>query len=457
MIKTLTTNLEAIGQFRSFGVDNEILEPACDRTYKSVLNYQFYTNFGNFSIVNVSIQSALMDYSIQLSRLSQLNETNPTMLKTPMVMNPIVNTQVLNNAASLSIECIVEYLRKTENDMKKMMMIVLIVLMIFFVIYYIVLTIIELKKVQANKNEIYSCLTSLPKNVVSGLAETLRVLKKDTEGTKTTEVDTEISKQQDNILKILASAGDASSSISSDRHVFVTFNMLILVVELLLTYFLTEMFNNVTERLVENGPHLSYVFGSIAYMMEIMNTYNVALAEYANEFNYSKSPYTLLSQLDARYSYFNYFYQSARYGGENNQEPPFPYFRQINNEAIEKYSCEDQNNIPNTYKEIYTCFSPDQQSTLFLRMIQNLTLPVLLNESAKLNTDEKTNDDLWYLSAILLYESFFNPMFDVILPKLKDTLDSAIPDTMPIVIVLVILAFIFVIVINVFVSIESKT
>ena len=131
---------------------------------------------------------------------------------------------------------------------------------IFFVIYYFVLTFVEIHKIQSNKHEIYSCLTSLPKNVVSGLAEALRILKKDSEATRTTEIDTEFSKQEDNILKIFATAGDDSAAMSSDRHAFVICNVCLLIIYAFLTYLLTNMFKKVTSTLNSNSPHLNYVF-----------------------------------------------------------------------------------------------------------------------------------------------------------------------------------------------------
>ena len=458
LIKQLTTNLEAIGRFRAYKIDNEMIKRANDRTYKSILPYQFYQNNGSYSMINISIQSALMDYSIQLSKLSTTNisVSYPDIFNTSIVMNPLVNTEMINNATSFSIEGVTEYIRSVEKDMHKMMLIILIAVIVFFVIYYFILTFIEIRKVESNKHEIYSCLTSLPKNVVSGLAEALRILKKDTEGTKTSEVDSEFSKQEDNILKIFATAGDDTASMSSDRHVFIICNCLLLVVDVVLTYFLTDMFKKVTSSLDSNSPHLNYVFGATAYMMEAMNIMNVAAAGFTDSFNYSINSTDLLDTLNTAYTYFEYYYQRARYGSGSKEDKPFSYFTQINEEAEEKYMCDNQDDIKRSYREIYRCFSPDQQTILFIGLCEKLSLPVRLGNATELNLKDPLLSELWYVSAILLYESFFAPMFRVILPDLENTIDSAIPDTIPPCVVLIVAGLVFVIIINVFVSIDIK-
>lgn len=307
LIKILTSNLEAIGAFRSYKVDNHLIKFANEHTYMSINQYNFYQNDGNYSVLNVSIQSALMDYTIQLSKLSSFDKVDPEIFKTSIVMNPLVNTNMINNMISLSIEYLSAYIRSIESDMYKLMMIILIVVIIFFVIYYFVLTFVEIHKIQSNKHEIYSCLTSLPKNVVSGLAEALRILKKDSEATRTTEIDTEFSKQEDNILKIFATAGDDSAAMSSDRHAFVICNVYLLIIYAFLTYLLTNMFKKVTSTLNSNSPHLNYVFGSTAYMMNAMNI-NIAATGFTNSFNYSTKSIDLLKKLNVIFSYFNYYY-----------------------------------------------------------------------------------------------------------------------------------------------------
>ena len=453
LIKELTVNLEAIGQYRSFNVDDEFLALAANKTFKSTLDYQFYYNNGSYHNMQMSIQSALMDFSIQLSKLSSLDEIDESILISPITMNPLINSEMISDSISFCVLMITNYMTSVKKNMDKIMLILFIVLVIFFVVYYSIITYLQIRKIQLNKNEIYSCLTSLPKNVVSGLAEALRILKKDSEGTKTTEHDTEYSKQEDNIIKIFATAGDDHISISIDRYIFIICNILMLAIEIILTFLLTEMFKDLTSKLILNGPHLNYVFGSIAYMMEAMRIINIAAAAGTEYFNYPTPPPLFLTKLKLSEVYFSYYYQHARFGGNSTFDAPFPYFAEVNENAIKKYSCENDSIIPNTNKEIYTCFSPDLQTTLFVGLASKIALPVIYGNLSRINTTDPLMDDLWYMCAILLYESFFYPMFGTILPQLERMIDSAIPDTFPICIILLVIGFIIVIIINIFVTI----
>ncbi|KAK8840248.1 hypothetical protein M9Y10_031193 [Tritrichomonas musculus] len=455
LIKELTISLEAIGKFRSYKADNPTIKLTNDRTFKSITPYYFFHNNGSYSIINVSIQSALMDYTIQLSKLNSIDNIDPEIFKSSIVMNPLMNTETLNNYISYSIQQLRAYVRSVRKDMNKLMTIVFVSLIAFFLVYYTLFTFFEMRNLQLDKHEIYSCLTSLPKNVVSGLAESLRILKKDTEGTRTTEVDTEFSKQEDNILKIFATAGDDTGS-SSDKNVFIACNVFLLVIEIILTFFLTNLFKKVTTQLDRNGPHLSYVFGATAFMMEAENTLNVAAATGSGKFNYTINETDLLLKLNSSYNYFNFYYQQARYGGLTKDDRPFAYFDQINEEAEIKYACPDPDAVKETYREIYSCFSADQQSTLFFGILQKLSLPVIEGNASHINTSDPLFDELWYVSAILLYESFYHPMFVSILPQLKATIEGEIPDTFPGAIALAIVGLVFVVITLIYVSLDSK-
>ena len=158
MIRELTTNLEAIGQFGAYGGVNPTIAQACNQTFRSVLDFDYYDN-GNASTIKVSIQSALMDYTIQLSKLSMAT-IDSSVLNSPIVMNPLVNTEMISHSISFSIEAILSYLKEIKSNIDKMTLIIMIVLFVFFAIFYIFLTIVEISKVKSNKNEVYSCFTS---------------------------------------------------------------------------------------------------------------------------------------------------------------------------------------------------------------------------------------------------------------------------------------------------------
>ena len=66
---------------------------------------------------------------------------------------------------------------------------------------------IELKWINSNKQETYQCLFSLPKNIVSELAENLDTKKSDHQAE-------EMNKQDENILKIFNSGMSSENSLS---------------------------------------------------------------------------------------------------------------------------------------------------------------------------------------------------------------------------------------------------
>ncbi|OHT13816.1 Adenylate and Guanylate cyclase catalytic domain containing protein [Tritrichomonas foetus] len=448
--KVLAVNLEAIGKYRSYESENTILEPARERTYKSTLQFKFFDVNGDSKIINVSIQSGLMDYTLQLSKLSQVEELTPQIIQSNLLMNSVANVESIGQASSEAIDAIIEYLGYINDNMKSQMTIVLIVLIVVFCLFYIILIVLEIRALKSNKNEIFKCLTSLPKNVVSGMAESLRILKKDatSESSKTVDPESDVSKQEENILKIFASAGDSSSSVSSDNMIYIVSNLVFLAVDIVITYMFTNMFMTVTKNLRQNGPQLDYVMGSPAYLMAAVNILNMASVGYQGLFNYTSDPYTTLNSMQARIEELILYYHQARYGGSSADDPPFINFDEINLQAEEQFMCADENSIPTDLRSVYTCLNADQQTTLFESVSQKIALPVLTNQTTDFETNGELYTELWYMTAVLLYESFFHPMFTSILPGLRSTIDSAIPDTLPTVIIFAVVSFLFVIILN---------
>lgn len=131
LIKELTINLEALGQYRSFNVDDEYLSQAANKTFKSSLDYQFYYNNGSYHITQMSIQSALMDFSIQLSKLSSLAEIDESILISPIAMNPLINSEMVSDTISFCVLMITNYMTSVKENMDKIMLILFIVLIIF--------------------------------------------------------------------------------------------------------------------------------------------------------------------------------------------------------------------------------------------------------------------------------------------------------------------------------------
>jgi hypothetical protein len=68
----------------------------------------------------------------------------------------------------------------------------------------------------------------IPKNVVGQIAENLRVRKKDTDETSTTETDTEANKQDDNIMKTFIAGGSSRFTGVFDQLLLIVLNILVI-------------------------------------------------------------------------------------------------------------------------------------------------------------------------------------------------------------------------------------
>ena len=79
------------------------------------------------------------------------------------------------------------------------------------------------------------------------------------------ETETELNKQDENILKIFSSSSDASSMKSLDKTVLIVSSVLFLVCALICTFVIAFTFPEVAEQLNNNSPHLGFILGTSAF------------------------------------------------------------------------------------------------------------------------------------------------------------------------------------------------
>lgn len=86
------------------------------------------------------------------------------------------------------------------------------------------------------------CLAALPKNVVSSLVENIRVLKNDDSIESSTNTDSEINKQDGNVMKILITGNDSSKNGMVDRYLLVIGAFVVIICEVISIYLFADLY-----------------------------------------------------------------------------------------------------------------------------------------------------------------------------------------------------------------------
>lgn len=86
------------------------------------------------------------------------------------------------------------------------------------------------------------CLAALPKNVVSSLVENIRILKNDDSIESYTNTDSEINKQDGNVIKILITGNDSSKNGMVDRYLLVIGAFVVIICEVISIYLFADLY-----------------------------------------------------------------------------------------------------------------------------------------------------------------------------------------------------------------------
>ncbi|OHT12241.1 Adenylate and Guanylate cyclase catalytic domain containing protein [Tritrichomonas foetus] len=457
--------LENLGNFRSFETDNPDLELVHKVVFSAdSIKYDYYTSINTSIPKRGNILSIYLDTLLELSSLSD-EEPSFDGISSYKLLNPYLNANNMATNISDSLISLTNYINNQALTMNKIVQLVEIVACLLFGVIWIGIGSYQLVKLHKNKMIIYRCLTSLPKNVVSTVSESLRVLKKD-ENTRSTEIDTEINKQEENLLKLFASAGDSGGSSSSiENIIFILLNTINLAICIINIVLLCSIFPKVTTTMTRNAPHLDDVMGTTAYMVGIFLALNNAVVANTNGYDHhldinlgigGRPILSSLQRVSNRLETYLDYYHKARYGWPETNEPPFEKYNQQLEEAAKILTCPNLSEVFSDYSSVTTCFSVDVQILLFEPFVQNFIQPVVSQmPGGRIRTTDDVFVQLWMLQCNL-YDTLFFPMFDGIVPTMTSMMSSVLPSVQIPVVILIVLSIIIELIMLYFIDLSEQ-
>lgn len=456
LLESLTI-CEKIGSFRAFETSDIYMKPVHDVMFEETIPYDNYKSINTSESLTTSL---LLFYLDSIMELSSMTEKTPdfSMFNSSKLLNPYLNANSFATHISNSLVGITKYINEKSTKIDQIIRIVEIVACVVFGVVWILLLVYQLIELKRNKQDVYKCLISLPKNVVSTMSESMRVLKKDdNEMSRTsTELDTEMNKQEENLLKIFASAGDSTANLSGDIIVFSVAYLLMMAVAIIIVVLLCETFPKISKTLTSNTPHLDDVMGTTAYMIGIFLALNNAVIANTNGYNGmvqinegigGRPIISSLGRVSDRLATYLSYYHRARYGTADHSEPMFDRYSEGIARASQILSCENESKIYEDIHDTYSCFQADSQILLFEPFVNKFIQPILDDvPGCRIRTTDKMFIELWIL-ACNLYDTLFYPMFDGIVPDMKQMMNDSIPATRTPVIFLVFVGLILTIII----------
>ncbi|OHS99274.1 Adenylate and Guanylate cyclase catalytic domain containing protein [Tritrichomonas foetus] len=444
LLTKVTTAVEGLNSLRAFKKQDEDIDEARYYCFSESIAYTVYTSLNDSTSYNMSLQDIMLDFSIQVTHLLERDESDidQSVMLTTEFLNPNNNCERVAQAATTALRTLREYFTEFNETLQKILIFIECIAIVVVAIYLIIIMSVEFSMIQSNKKEVYRCLTALPKNVVSSIVESLRVLKKDTtEGSRSTELDSELSKQEENILKVFASAGESTSVHVGGQISLIICSVFIMGMTIGSYAVLCKLYSEEGSLLVTNSPHLDFLLGSYGYMMgSFLSTYSivVSLAGY-NEVD--PDPYYILKRFNERFSKFQTYYGYSRYGV--NDTMPFSGFTEGVANAKKVIQCQTGNKVTTNTRRIIECIPIALDIPFIAVQLKTWLRPYEMHNKTFYDLRDEHMNLIWYLASSLLYDSFFYNMFNSISPQIRSDMNASIPNAVIIIVILIIFAFVF--------------
>ncbi|KAK8897352.1 hypothetical protein M9Y10_015294 [Tritrichomonas musculus] len=453
----ITTNaLQDFGSFRMFEENDRLINQAQALIFQNTVPYVYYTSPTNVTTSNISIQAAILDFTIQTKMILTATNMTNSILSSGAILNPINNVSPISTNIRDAMYLMIEYMNSNYSRVKKFGNILYIVLIAAEILIFISTLIIQLKWINSNKKETYQCLFSLPKNVVSELAENRGSKKKDNQAE-------EMNKQDENILKIFNSGGSSEDSFS-DAALLVAGSILVLIFAAIVSVLFVLLVINLTKSVRNSAPHLHYLMGSYSMILSSINWLHIILFEFGDnpipnlDFNYS------LSQMLYIFEISKHYFHMISAGGPSSSEVPFRGFTDgvrnaspkncsssnISNDfdySKQKKFLKDQFKFVidrtfskpfiksnfNSLTDVLQCSPVDMIFTLIEPIVLYSILPFQKGIVDKVDPKSPAYGSIWIQLITPLYDLFFEPLHNQINPSITDDLKNIRNQYIPII------------------------
>jgi PAS domain S-box-containing protein len=317
----------------------------------------------------------------------------------------------------------------------------------FGVLCYLVFVIIEVRWILGNEERVYTCLTYIPRNVASQIAENLRVHKKDTEETLTTQTGAETNKQDDNIMKTFMAGGSSGFRGISDELLVIFLNILVMGTYLIIMLFLTRSVVNHSRDLTLSAPQIVYVLGSwgqaIAALTDVLQMYWLG-TKYQNPM---VNKDLLTERFNDDLKAMNQMYRTVRFGLSDVGVPPYDGYEQASDNAQSEIDCAHSLVIPYSFDEAMACYTPETIYEVFGAVLQSQVDVFRQNRSQSVIIWDIRVQKMWSLSIYPCLELLVHPMFLTIVHNIRQDYRNSLRRRYPLYIAMIILAFVMMVII----------
>jgi len=412
---------QELSEFRTYSQTNQYIELSKEYTFSSNLPYKTLSS-NSVVTINSSLLTAANDFMIQLGDIvsaKSYTDNNGTrdlpdsFVHTSHVMNIYYNLEKIGDRCDMVIEYLTDYILTIYSTATFQTMLIKLVAIFLIAIAYIITLIFQYRWVKSNKMEIYKCLTSLPKNTVSQLSESLRILKKESEH-ESTSVNSEVNKQEDNILKIFITGN--SNSRSLDFIPIVITSILISVFTITNIVLLANLHVREANILKSDSPHMNYIIGTYSNFMGALYFTTVLNFDIDNSIAIDYLKPEVISSIENHLTKSVNYFNRVRYGNKDHTEVPYTVYAAFTENMYTTSTLCRPSTSSTDYYQALRCIDSE---TLFFELETIIKTKVAQFKKGSITTLTRNSnnhdiDAIWSAMIFPLYEIFFNKLTETI-------------------------------------------
>jgi class 3 adenylate cyclase len=433
--------------FRTFRSPNNNIHKAQQLLFDPITEFTFFdTGVAaperkpvsiHVGFINIlSMQTSLLDKSAQ-------GPLGPSAISGASYLNTNWNIPILCPLVKDCINYLIVFLQEYNDSLKFIWMVVCYASLASGAVLILFCLGMEIHWIRSNKEKVYMCLTALPKNNVSAIAENLRVRKRDEESSSQTNAET--SKQDDNIMKIFVAGGSSALNAMLDQIEMISCVALTAILFVVGMVILQGFFAGQADTITSASPHLTYLQGAwavcISTTTDMMQMYWLGgvlenpIPELTKE--------SLVKRFNANMEIFNEFYTDVRFGNKSLEVPAYMGYPEGSRQARQHIQCANEEAIPHSFDEATACYPPDMVYGMMEAFLKARVYVFERNTSKTNLTWNIRVLQFWALLISPIYEYLVQPMFAQIQTTIRSDLKARNGSTLPIIIVLLIFSVLF--------------
>ena len=381
-------------------------------TYTSISVIEASTNFMNYLDQILSYQKVPQDVFCQRPFISILN-----------------NLRAVNNAISTAIQSMLTFYNNQNRNIQNLTLYIMVVIIIVVTIIYCVFCGFIVTLMHRDKMQIYKCLTTLQKSVVSRVAEQFRILRKDdTEDRSTKSKDEELSRQEENLLKLFAASSDGGSG---NRTLDWTYNIILTIIMIVchaaMVIYLVSCYRDSVDTLDKVTPQIDHIYAAYTYDHATIFLFHLLIPASHPAIIYESQNYNssvLLNVIQEWQDRAQNEMAFVQFGDPANNGPPLTSI-DIDFDAINAISSCDNTFKPTNFHEVYECLTPEATIS-FIQLLLNQMTNVFVHTSS--HPLPEGNDpfltQIFHCHMVHVYNEYFEPLFSAVAALIIKTMNS---------------------------------